>query len=45
MSGENQEIYNKIKEAEEKIEHLERNVSVIICTAMPIALAFYTAMF
>jgi len=45
MSGKNQEIYNKINEAEEEIERLETRVSVIVCTAMPVALAVYTILF
>ena len=45
MSDKNQAIYNKIKETEEEIERLERNVSVIICTAMPVALAVYAVVF
>jgi len=42
MSDQNQEIYNRLNETEAEIERLETRVSVIVCTAMPVALAVYT---
>jgi hypothetical protein len=45
MSGKNQIVYNKISDAEEEIDRIERNLSVLICATMPVALAIYVAVF
>jgi hypothetical protein len=41
----NQELHTELKEAEDELNRLERRVSAIVCTTVPIAIVTYTLLF
>jgi hypothetical protein len=45
MSEYNQEICKGISKTEAEIDHLEQIVSIVVCTALPMALVIYTILF